>query len=293
MNWWKGLKGKVLLNEPLNKHTTFKIGGPAKFFIRPKDPGDLKLLIERARRYKVPVLLIGAGSNVLANDLGVKAVVIKLDAPSFRKIVIKGNCLEAGSGIMLRQLVETAKQRDLGGLEFLAGIPGTVGGALVMNAGAWEKSIAGLVEKVKVMDYRGNIKVLNKKQIKFGYRSSGLGKYIVLGVSLKLAKKNKKEINDRIKEYFRRRLSQQDNTLPNAGCIFKNPAGESAGRLIDLCGLKGKKTGGALISRRHANFILNQGDASAHDVLRLMDIARKRVSKEFSFTLQPEIKIWH
>jgi UDP-N-acetylmuramate dehydrogenase len=292
MNWRKDLKGKVLLGEPLSKHTTFKIGGPAEFFIKPRDVHDLKLLLRGLKKYKMPILLLGAGSNILVGDKGIKAIVLKLDSPYFKKIIFRHNGLEAGCGLRLRQLVGLTKQRGLTGAEFLAGIPGTVGGALAMNAGAWGKNIGELVEKIRVMDYNGNTKILHKRQLKFGYRSSGLGKYIILNTYLKLSKKNKEEISDNIKECLRRRFATQDNSLPNAGCIFKNPPRESAGRLIDLCGLKGKKIGGAVISKKHANFILNQGHASASDVLRLVDLMRKRVNKRFNLTLQPEIKIW-
>ena len=292
MNWWKGLKGKISSNEPLNKHTTLKIGGRAEFFIEPKDINDLKSLITLAKRYNMSILVIGSGSNILAGDKDIKAVIVRLNSSSFKKIIYRRNCLEAGSGLMLWQLVMVAKRHGLSGLEFLAGIPGTVGGALAMNAGAWGRNISDMVEDIKVMDYGGNIKTLTKKQIRFGYRRSGLAKYIILSVHLKLVKKNKKEINGSIKRYLEYRRNTQDTSLPNAGCIFKNPRLKSAGRLIDLCGLKGKKIGGALVSRRHANFILNQGNAKAEDVLKLMDLIKKRVRSRFRVALQPEIKIW-
>ncbi len=292
MIWWKNLKGKVRLNEPLARHTTFKIGGPAEFFLNPKDADDLKELLLAAKKEKFPVLVLGAGSNILAGDEGIRAAVVRLDSPCFKKVMVMGDRIEAGSGLGLRQLVELARQRGLSGTEFLAGIPGTVGGALVMNAGAWGKNIAGIVESVKVMDHQGKINVLSRSRIKFSYRSSDLGGFIILSASLKLNKMDKKEISDNIKECLRHRFDSQDASLPNAGCIFKNPPGESAGRLIDMCGLKGKKIGGAVISRRHANFILNQGHASASDVLRLADLVVKSVKERFELTLEPEIKIW-
>ena len=292
MNWWRGSKGKVKLGEPLSRHTTFKIGGPAEFFINPQDVDDLKLLIAGAKKENVPVLLLGAGSNILASDNGVKAAVLQLNSPCFKRITINGDCLEAGCGLGLWQLVEAARMHSLSGVEFMVGIPGTVGGALVMNAGAWGKNIAGVIEKVRVMDYQGKVKILNKSQIEFGYRTSDLGKYIILSAYLKLNKMDKKEISDNIKKYLRHRFDAQDNSLPNAGCIFKNPPGESAGRLIDMCGLKGKKIGGAVISRRHANFILNQGRATSRDVLGLADLIVERVSEKFKLALEPEIKIW-
>ncbi len=292
MNWWKDLKGKVILKEPLERHTSFKIGGPARFFISPADMDDLRSLIISAKTHKIPVFIIGAGSNILAADKGVKGIALKLHLPFFKKLSQRNNYLEAGSGATLKELMQAALERSLSGLEFLAGIPGTVGGALAMNAGAWGRDIGRLVEKVSVMDYNGRIKVLKKKDIKFWYRRSNLAKYIILGAYIKLVKGDKRQISDNIKRYLINRRNTQGACLPNAGCVFKNPPGESAGRLIDLSGLKGKRIGGAIVSERHANFILNRGNARASDVLRLMSLIKKRVRDRFKIALEPEIKIW-
>ncbi len=294
MNWWKSLKGKVKLSEFLNRHTTFKIGGPAEFFIEPRDIDNLKLLLNFVKRYKIPLFIIGAGSNVLIDDKGVNGVVLRLNSPYFRRIIFKNNRAQVGSGIMLNRVVCAALEHGLSKAEFLVGIPGTVGGALVMNAGIWQgnHSIKDLVDNVTVMDYIGNVKTLERKDIKFGYRESSLSKYIVLSACLNLVKKNKKEIRDKIAKYLACRRNTQDLSLPNAGCIFKNPDANSAGRLIDLCGLKGKRIGGALVSLKHANFILNCGNATARDVLRLMDIIKRKVKRKFRVDLEPEIKIW-
>jgi UDP-N-acetylmuramate dehydrogenase len=302
MNWWKHLKGKVRLQEPLKYHTTFKIGGPAKFFLEPKDTGDLKALLNLLRRGKISFLLIGAGSNLLISDKGVDKAVLSLRSPYFQRIHFKNTSLEVAAGAMLNRVVLAAQRHGLSGLEFLAGIPGTIGGALVMNAGITEKgrspqspsvrSIGDLIEKVIVMDYNGNIKTLDKKDIEFGYRESSLAKYIILGARLKLVKKNKKEIKNRIQKYINYRKGTQDATGNSAGCIFKNPRGYSAGKLIDLCDLKGKKIGDASVSRKHANFILNTGQARAQDVFKLMDLIRERVKDRFNITLKSEIKIW-
>jgi UDP-N-acetylmuramate dehydrogenase len=217
---------------------------------------------------------------------------LHLNQPVFKSISYRGNAIEAGSGLMLGQLILAAKNRGLSGLEFLAGIPGTLGGALVMNAGAWGRSISEIVEKVRVMDYNGTIKILERKEIKFAYRRSSLARYIILSARLKLAKKSKKEIAESIKQFLQCRRNTQDVSSPNAGCVFKNPAGKSAGKLIDLCGLKGKRIGGACVSQRHANFILNKGNAGSGDVLKLMSLIRKRVKAQFKVNLEPEIKIW-
>jgi len=292
MNWRKELKGKVKTLESLSRHTTFQIGGRAEFFIEPRDTSDLKLLITQAKRYRMPVLVIGAGSNILVSDKGIKAIVLHLNSPFFKRTSYGRNYLEVGSGLMLGQLILDAKNHGLSGLEFLAGIPGTVGGALAMNAGAWGRNIADTVQSVSVMDCHGKPKTLAKGKIKFGYRKSSLARYIILSARLRLAKKTKKEINVSIKKSLEYRRTAQDTSAPNAGCIFKNPLGKSAGRLIDLCGLKGEKIGGACVSERHANFILNQDNASSGDVLKLMGLIKKRVKGKFRVTLEPEIKIW-
>jgi len=161
-----------------------------------------------------------------------------------------------------------------------------------MNAGAWGRNIADCVEKVRVMDYNGRIKDLERRDLRFGYRKSNLAKYIILSGILRLAKENREEINQRIKRYTMRRFNTQDNSFANAGCVFKNPTTISAGRLIDLCGLKGQRVGGAYISLRHANFILNRAKATATDVMELMALVQKRVKQRFGIILQPEIKIW-
>ncbi|MBI5144753.1 MAG: UDP-N-acetylmuramate dehydrogenase [Candidatus Omnitrophica bacterium] len=310
MNWWKqlnpvkniniigpkmifnGIKGKVKLAEPLKRHTTFKIGGRVRFFIEPRDTADLKLLLILRKRYKIPLLVIGGGSNILAGDRGMDCAVIRLSSPYFKKISFQDNRLEAGAGNFLQRLISCAQKQGLSGLEFLAGIPGTLGGALAMNAGAWERNIADLVEKVTVMDYNGKVKAFTKKYLQFGYRQSNLAKYIILKARLKLDRREKKEITRQIDRYISQRKNTQELSGYSAGCIFKNPEGYSAGRLIDLCGLKGKRIGRAYISPRHANFILHKGKACAKDVLKLMGLAKRQVKDKFNLRLEPEIKIW-
>lgn len=290
---FNGIKGKVRFEEPLKKHTTFKIGGPAKFFIEPLDLKDLRTAVSLARAKDMPVFLLGTGSNILANDRGVSGIVLQLNSPFFRKISRKNNILEVGSWLLLGKLVKYASQHGLSGIEFLAGIPGTVGGALAMNAGAWGENLGNIVEEVKVMDYNGNINTLSKKNIKFDYRKSSLSKYIILSCRIKLAKKNKEQIKDNINKYIKLRASSQDSSYPNAGCIFKNPSSvESAGKLIDLCSLKNKRIGGACVSGKHANFILNRANANSNDVLKLMHLIETKVKQKFNINLEPEIKIW-
>lgn len=292
MNWWKGLKGKVRLNVPLKAHTTFKIGGPAEFFITPEDSRDLKFLLNLLKRYKIPFLVIGAGSNILVGDKGVRGAVLRLNSPCFKKVEFKNNRIEAGSGVLLNQVLMLAKEHGLSGIEFLVGIPGTLGGALIMNAGVQGKSISDLVENVTVMDYNGKIKILNKRDIRFEYRKSNLAKYIILSVCLRLARKDGQEIKDSIKKYISYRKLTQDLAWPSAGCVFKNPPGYSAGQLIDLCGLKGQRLGDARISLKHANFIVNLKNAKAGEVAKLMGLIVNKVKDKFNITLKPEIKVW-
>lgn len=292
MNWCKGLKAKTRIAEPLRKHTTFKIGGPVEFFVEPESKRDVKSLVTYAKKYALPIFVIGSGSNILACDRKLKAIVLKFNSVYFKRITFTKNRVEASSGLMLSRLIRESKNRGLSGVEFLTGIPGTVGGALAMNAGCWGKSIGGCVEKATVMDYNGRIRNLKRNQIKFSYRNSNLSKYIILNATLKLAKRNKDKIQADIKKYLSLRKGSQDSTYPNAGCIFKNPSLGSAGTLIDACGLKGKMIGGACVSGKHANFILNCNNASSDDVLKLMRLVKRKVRNKFNVNLEPEVKIW-
>ncbi|MCU0651913.1 MAG: UDP-N-acetylmuramate dehydrogenase [Candidatus Omnitrophica bacterium] len=294
MSWWKKLKGKISFNERLNKHTTFKIGGPCGYFIEPEDIDDLKLALSLLKKYHVPFLVIGAGSNVLVSDRGLIGAVLHLTAPSFTKLTFKGNIAETGAGCPLQKLISEAAKRALSGYELLSGIPGTVGGALVMNAGSGknQRNFGDLVEKVTIMDYNSNIKVLTGKQLKFSYRKSNLSGCIILSARIKFNKGNKKEAAGKIREYLSYRKNSQDSAHPSAGCIFKNPVGFSAGKLIDSCGLKGSSIGRASISLKHANFIINRGKASSGDVMKLIALAKRKVKNKFNIDLKPEIQIW-
>ncbi len=290
MNWPKD--SRIRVKYPLKNKTTFKIGGPTLFFSEPKDADELKLLIKAAGKNKLPVFILGAGSNLLIGDKGVRGLVIKLGSPYFKRISLEKGYIRVASGAALAQLIKFALDKSLQGAEFLTGIPGTVGGALAMNAGCWGFNIGDALKEIEVMDKNGRIKNLKKSQIKFAYRKSSLAKYIIVSSLLRLKKGNQPEIRKNIRKYLEKRSESQDLTWPNAGCIFKNPKNNAAGRLIELCGLKGRHIGDAYISERHANFIINQGKATAKDVLQLMRLVRKQVKHKFKVTLQPEIKIW-
>jgi len=292
MNWLKKLDAKIKKKVRLCKYTTFKIGGCADYVIEPKDEANLRKLLVFARKAKLRVLVIGAGSNILACDSRIRGIVIRLSSPHFRKILVKGNFIDVGAGCAVSRVILRAARSGLGGAEFLTGIPATLGGAIAMNAGTKDASIGEIVEKLSVMDYNGRKFTLSRNRVKFKYRDAGLGRYIILGARLVLEKSPKAKIYSKMSAYMLARRRSIDWRHPSAGCVFKNPAGDSAGRLIDSCGLKGKKVGGAEVSRKHANFIVNTGSATCADVLMLMKQVKSAVRARFAVTLRPEIKIW-
>jgi UDP-N-acetylmuramate dehydrogenase len=296
MSWWKNLKKPGKLCEPLKAHTTFKIGGPAKLFFRPGGFEELRQIVENCRKSGLKVLVLGAGSNILVSDRGIRAAVVKLDSAGFSGISNVENTLVIGAGKTISHALVYCRTQGLSGLEFMAGIPGTIGGALAGNAGVRVNgkslSIGDLVESVTVLDYNNNLKVLDRANLKFGYRQSNLARYIILSASLRLNTGNKKKPTENVSFYLGRRKNTQDYSFPNAGCVFKNPPGDSAGRLIDACHLKGRKIGSAAVSSKHANFIVNTGNASAKDVIDLMNLVKREVKKKYNIVLKPEIKIW-
>lgn len=292
MLWPKDLNKKIRRRVNLADYTSFKIGGSAEFFFEPANPEELQEALAFAKNNRLKVFILGAGSNIIVSDCGLKGLVIRLNSKFFTGAESKKTCITAAAGLKLNRLVLFAKDKGLGGLEFLAGIPGTLGGALMGNAGAWGKSIGELVKEVTVLDYYGKKSLLCAKDLKFTYRKSNLDKYIIISAKLKLKFKDKIKIASKIKEYLLRRAKTQDNKFPNAGSIFKNPGKNFAGLLIDSCGLKGKIKGGAIISKKHANFILNLKRAKSKDVLSLMNLMHNKVKEKFKINLAPEIEIW-
>ncbi|HOU35809.1 MAG TPA: UDP-N-acetylmuramate dehydrogenase [Candidatus Omnitrophota bacterium] len=276
----------------LSRHTTFGIGGPAQFWAEPGDVSALSDLVRWCRTRRMRIRVIGAGSNILVADRGVKGFVVKLNAPCFCGIARVNGRVIAGAGAPLARLIAFCAGAGLSGAEFLHGIPGTVGGAVAGNAGSGTLSIGDLVEFVVVMDYNGKISKLEAKDIGFSYRRSGLDNVIVLQVCMRLSVCAPSVIRRRIAQYARMRRLTQGSGWRSAGCCFKNPGSESAGRLIDACGLKGSRCGRAVVSRIHANFILNDGRAAASDVRRLMRRITSAVKKKFGIRLEPEIRIW-
>jgi len=293
MLWPQSLSKKIQTKVNLAGYTSFRIGGPAEYFFQPENLRELQEALIFAKRSGIRIFILGAGSNILVSDAGLEGLVISLSRGDFGKSSACGNYLTAGSGIKLNSLISFSEKNNLSGLEFLIGIPGRLGGCLVGNAGAWGSSIGELVKQAGVLDDHGKSKILQTRQLKFGYRKSNLHKYIILWAKLKLQPASKKVIVAKLNDFLlQRKQTQGGHNLPNAGCIFKNPAGHSAGTLIDLCGLKGRAKGKAVISKQHANFILNTGKAKCKDVLALMDLIQKKVNKRFKINLETEIKIW-
>ncbi|TAN59657.1 UDP-N-acetylmuramate dehydrogenase [bacterium] len=293
MNWLDGLRAKILFDEPLSRRTTLRVGPRARLWVEPDSLSDLSALLKKAKSRHKDYLVIGCGSKLLIKKKAV-ALAIHLNSFDFKQCRIEQDELIAGAGLSLPHLLKTAYDNGLGGLEFLSGIPASLGGAIMLNAGvSWPArvEIGELVRELKVIDKSGVSKTLDKKSLRFGYRHSNLKGYIIVSARLKLLRGRKKDIKLKMKEFLDYRRRTQELSYASAGCAFKNPEGVSSGRLIDLCGLKGRSVGGAAISLKHANFIVNTGKASSSDILALMDLAKEEVKKRFGIALEPEIRI--
>ena len=282
----------VSINEPMKKHTTYGIGGPAELFVLPSNKEDLIEIVKLAKEHKEAVTIIGSGSNLLISDEGIKGVVVSIKH-CLRAINIDADEIYVECGIMLGKIVKESMKHDLKGLENLIGVPGTLGGALMMNAGAWGGEISENLKTVELLDEKNEIKVLSKSDIDFAYRSSSFNNNtILLSATFKL-KKSPKEI---IQDNFDLAKSGRKNTQPlnyrSAGSVFKNPSSKhSAGMLIDQSGLKGLKRGDAQISIKHANFFVNNGNAKADDMIKLIKEAKQTVKEKFDIELELEVKL--
>ncbi len=290
----------IRYDEPLSRHTSFKIGGPAYCWIEPENPEGILEAINFIEAKNKKFIIVGKGTNLLVKDEGFNGAIIHL-AKGFEKIEIEREVIiKAGAGLSLAKLVKYAFDNGLAGCEFLAGLPGNLGGAIFMNAGVRNLEcpaefieIKDIILDVEILDLKDReIKTLDKKDIDFKYRSSGLDEKIILGARLKLEKDNKVNIQDRISAFNKKRNWLTKIGFPNAGSIFKNPSPDkSAGMLIESCGLKGERIGDAEISEVHANIIVNLGKATANDVLGLIDLARASVKQKFDIDLELELKI--
>ena len=284
------VKGKLLENEPMSKHTTYGIGGPAMAYITPKDRFDLSNILKFSTKNEIPVYFVGTGSNLLVADNGIEGIVLT-PAKSLKQLEIKKNWVVAESGVMLGKLVKECIKHNLTGLESLIGVPGTLGGALVMNAGAFGGEISNFLESVDIMTMSGEINTFSNSDIDFSYRFSSFKKdEFILLARFKLQTEVPEIINHKKLKASSGRKTNQPLRYRSAGSVFKNHKDYAAGYLIDNAGLKGTKIGDAEISTHHANFFINHGNASASDISALIRIAREAVLKKFDIELELEIQ---
>ena len=287
----KMVNGTCLLNEPMSRHTSYGIGGPAGAYITPRDRDDLRRILHFADEQNIPVFFIGSGSNLLVADEGINGIVITL-IKSFNKLEIKGCHIYAETGVMLGHMVKHCIKQKLTGLETMVGVPGTLGGALMMNAGAFGSEISNCLKNVDVMTLTGEIKQYSVKDIDFHYRHSSFKKdEIIMSANFILKKVTKQEIMIKRAKASAGRKETQPLRFRSAGSLFKNPKKDvAAGYLIDKAGLKGTHRGDAEISEKHANFFVNHGKANAEDIVFLIRLARKTVEKKFGINLELEVK---
>jgi UDP-N-acetylmuramate dehydrogenase len=283
--------GRVRRAEPLARHTSFRIGGPADVLVEPGSPNELAQVVRAASESGQPLTVLGAGSNLLVGDGGIRGVVVKL-GPGFRRVAWTESGVTAGAGAHIGKLARAAVARGLSGLEFAEGIPGTVGGALFMNAGAYGGEVGPAVAAVDGVTADGRVETIAGGALSFRYRRTGLPDgFLVTAVSFRLTPATPDAIARRLAELREHRIASQPQGTANAGSIFKNPPGHTAGRLIEAAGLKGRRIGRARISERHANFIVNDGGARASDVQALMAEAQRAVWERNGVWLEPEIKL--
>lgn len=279
---------KIRKNEPMSKHTTWRIGGPVDVFLQPESVAELQQALQEAIE---PCYVIGGGSNLLVADDGIAGTVIQLGG-SLCGLTIEDQTIIAEAGVPLPLLARKAAEHELSGLEFAAGIPGTVGGAVVMNAGAYQSQISNVVQQVTCCDRQGHLFTLSKEACNFAYRNSRFkqdGDLIIVSVKMQLMPGKKEEIEQQMQKNTAARKEKQPVEYPSAGSIFKNPAGDAAGRLVESVGAKGWQQGGAMVSRKHSNFIVNTGGATCADVLQLVERVKQAVKEKTGVLLEEEI----
>ena len=282
---------KVLLDEPMKKHTTFRIGGNADMFVCPKI-SQLPDIIKLAQEYNVPVTIIGNGSNLLVSDKGVRGLVLAI-SKSADQIEVSGNSMIVGAGALLSKVAAEAARNNLTGLEFAAGIPGTLGGAVVMNAGAYGGEIKDVIATARVLAPNGEVLTLTNEELDLSYRHSCIPEkeYIVLDAVLELRQGDVNQIRKMMDDFKNRRIEKQPLEYPSAGSTFKRPEGYFAGKLIQDAGLRGYAVGGAEVSEKHCGFVINKDNATAQDVLQLIKDVQQKVYEEFQVKLEPEVKM--
>jgi UDP-N-acetylmuramate dehydrogenase len=292
MSLFTGFEQIVRQGEPLAMHTWFQLGGPAEYFAEPRNPDELIALVKRCHEEEVPIRVLGRGSNLLVRDEGVPGVVIRLIEPAFCQIQVDRSTITVGGGARLGRLVTTAVHQGLAGLEVLVAIPGTVGGALHGNAGTHGGDIGQWTRQATVVTLSGEVCQRQPEELVFGYRQSSLDEPVIVEARLELETDDPRELSKRLQKQWIVRKASQPMGHQCAGCAFRNPRGTSAGELIEAAGLKGTRIGGAMISDRHANFIVAEPECTAADVLRLIDLVRSQVADRLGIDLELELDVW-
>jgi UDP-N-acetylmuramate dehydrogenase len=284
--------GQIKKDEMMKQHTTFRIGGPADLFVAPQSEEEICAAVRICKEQNVPLYVIGNGSNLLVSDKGVRGVVMQI-FKNHSDVSVEGDRITAQSGILLSTLSKKALAEGLGGLEFASGIPGTLGGAVMMNAGAYGGEMKDVLQEVRVLTSAGEILTLAADELELGYRTSVIAKkqYIVLSATLQLAARDPEQIRSRMEELKVQRVSKQPLDLPSAGSTFKRPEGYFAGKLIMDAGLRGFTCGGAQVSEKHCGFVVNKKDATAADVYRLIREVQRIVEEKYHVTLEPEVRM--
>ena len=292
MNIFEGLEEIVETDYPLAKRTWYGLGGAADYFIRPKTVKQLKDVVRRCSKNNIRIYVMGFGSNLLISDKGLRGAVIKLEAEQFTQIEFDGEDVTAWAGAELSKLVLTCVEKGLSGIEALTGIPGSIGGAVKMNAGGNFGDFGSAVESVTLMDSDGNVFEKSKPELVFDYRRTNITAKFILSARLKLNESDSEQIMRTVKEIWIYKKNNQPLNTKNSGCIFKNPQGGSAGALIDRAGLKGHKIGGAVVSEKHANFIIAGKGCKSSDVIKLIDVIKQKIKEQFDIDLELEAEIW-
>ena len=277
---------------PLQRYTSFRTGGTAEIFVEPGDMSELKKALQFCKDEDKKVFIIGKGTNLLVNDNGVKGVVIHLGGVDFKKIERNGRYVSSGAGVNLPQLIRKTALWGLGGLEVLVGIPGTVGGAVMMNAGGRYGDISDTISALTTITFDGKITNRSRKDVKFAYRECNLSNQVVVKVEFALKESRKEEVLEKMSKIYKEKKEKQPLSTFSAGSIFKNTQYYKAAELIEKANLKGRKVGGAVISEKHANFIVNTGNATSTDILELMNIIKETIKKKYNVSLEQEIQIW-
>ena len=281
----------ITVDSPMSEHIYFRVGGPSDILVTPVNEEQVVNTLKLCREYNVPYFILGNGSNILVKDGGISGVVIKFN--KLNKITTEGNCVTAQSGALLKDVSKAALENNLRGFEFACGIPGSIGGAVFMNAGAYDGEMAHVIKSARVIDENCNIKNLTKEELELGYRSSIVMKkgYVVIEATVELESGEYASIKDKIDDLTNRRESKQPLEYPSAGSTFKRPEGYFAGKLIQDSGLKGFSIGGAAVSEKHSGFVINKGGATAKDVLDVIAHVQKTVKENFDVELHTEVRI--